>query len=624
MRLRGIVFAAGLIALPAAAADAPPDAPAAQRFQAQGIAVDLTVKAPEGKFQAGSDVRLALHFSDAATAAPLAAASPAAWLSLRRPGEAADDAKCARKVGAFVSGSPIERPDADLTGFAVLALNRDPSLTVIDPQSGYGGSRVLALLPLDSPGTDWVVSQDPPRAYVAEPGAGKIAAIDLDRWRRRATADATAPGGLLLLPGQGLWAADAAGVTLLDADDLAVRARIPTGAGLHRLAASADGKRLFVTNGDDGTVSVVDTAARAVVQRLAVGPAPVAIATSALSGFAYVADAAGIAVLDPARTEPVGRIATPAGLVSLVLAPGGRWGFAADPGRDRVVIFDTVTGRALQELPVADGPAEIAFTQTEAYIRRRGSEAVTLVPLATLNEDGRPAGLADFPAGERPFPAAAVVPAASMMSAPGEASMLLASPNERTVHFYHEGMAAPEGSFDDAGRQPTAVAVLDRSLHQISPGTYAGPARLPQAGQYDVAVLLDAPRLVHCFTLDVVPADGVLAGRALTIEPVSLPRRVPAGDRLAIRFHAVDPATRAVRKDVAAVTAQAVLAPGTWHRRYALAHGPDDTWLLDFTPPEPGIYQLSFEAPAAGLSMGGGANFSFEATGPVTGGDPHG
>jgi len=201
--------------------------------------------------------------------------------------------------------------------------------------------------------------------------------------------------------------------------------------------------------------------------------------------------------------------------------------------------------------------------------------------------------------------------------------MLLASPGERAVQFYHEGMAAPAGSFEDAGRQPVAVAVLDRSLHQGAPGTYGAPVRLPTAGRYDVAVLLDAPRLVHCFTLDVAPAEGAVPGGALAIEPLDLPRTVPAGDRLVLRFHAVDTGTRQIRKDLSGVTAQAVLAPGTWHRRYALVPGPDDTWLLDFTPPEPGIYLLSFEAPAAGLSLGSGGNFSFEATGPAVGGDHH-
>ena len=618
MRLWSFGLAAGLACLPAAA-----EVPAPQHFTAQGVSVDLTLAAPDGKLSAGGDVSLALHFADAATGTPLAAASPAAWLSRRRPGEAADDAKCARKIGAFVAGSPIERPDADLTGFVVLTLNRDPSLTVIDPAGGYGGSRVLALLPLDSPGTDWVVDQAAQRAYVAEPEAGKIAAVDLTRWQRRATAAAPSVGSLLLQPGRGLWATDADGVALLDADSLAVIARIPTGAGPHRLAASGDGKTLFVTNGAAGTVSVIDAAERVKRRDIPVGKAPGAIAVSALSGFAYVASAEGIAVLDPARPAPLSTIAAGPGLAALAIAPGGRWGFAADPGGNRVVIFDTVTGRALQDVPVAGGPTEIGFTATEAYIRRRDSEAVTLIPLATLSDDGRPAGIAEFPAGERPFPVAMAVPAASMASAPGEASMLLASPGERAVQFYHEGMAAPAGSFEDAGRQPVAVAVLDRSLRQSTPGTYGAPLRLPATGSYDVAVLLDAPRLVHCFTLDVAPGEAT-ASTALAIEPIGLPRKVPAGDRLAVRFRIVDAATRQIRKGLASVTAQAVLAPGTWHHRFAMTRGPDDTWLLDFTPPEPGVYLLSFEAPEAGLALGSGGNFSFEATAPAPGSDPHG
>ncbi len=604
MRSCWAVLLAALAGLPAMADIAP------QHFTAQGVAIDLAVAAPDGLAVAGGDVSLALHFADSATGTPLSAASPAAWLSQRRAGEAPDDARCARKVGAFVGGSPIERPDADMTGFAVLALNRDPSVTVIDPEGGYGGSRVLALMALDSPGVDWALDRDAGRLYVAEPAAGKVAALDLETWQRHATVELPEPGNLALVPGQGLWVVETKGVVLLDADTLKPLAHVATGAGPHHLAA--DGNMLFVTNAD-GTASVIDTAQRAKRRDLPVGAAPVAIAASSLSGFAYVASDTGITVLDPARAEPVDRIEHGVGLAALAIAPGGRWGFAADPAHDQVVIFDTVTGRALQDLPVADGPAEFAFTQTEAYIRRRGSEVVTLVPLATLSDDGKPAGLAEFPSGEQGFPAAAAVLAGSMIAAPGEASMLLASPNERAVQFYHEGMAAPAGSFENAGRQPVAVAVIDRSLRQVSPGTYRAAVRLPPPGQYDVAVLLDAPKLVHCFTLDVAPRNSAAAAK-LAIEPIALPPKVTVGETLALRFRALDPATQQQRTDLAALTAQAVLAPGTWHRRFPLVRGKGGNWELEFTPPEPGIYLLSFEAD--GMPLGSGGNYTFEAVGP--------
>lgn len=610
---RFMALAAGLAFLPAAAD------PPAQHFAAQGIGIDLAVV---GKPAAGADVALDLGFSDQATGSPLRGARPAAWFSRRRPGEGVDDARCARKIGAFIAGSLIEQPDADLTGFAVLTLNRDPSLTVIDPQGGYAGSRVLALIKLDAPGGDWAFGQTPRRVYVAEPGAGKIAAIDLDHWRREETASLDAPGALLFQSGQGLWASDATGVALLDARTLERRAHIVTGGGPHRLAGTAKGDFLFVTNGRDGTVSVIDTARRAKLRDVTLGAPPSAIAVSALSGFAYVAGAKRIAILDPARAAPVGEIGGE-GIAAVALSPDGRWGFAPMPARDRVLIFDVVTGREVQTLPVAGAPGDVGFTATEAYIRHRGSETVTLLPLATLDETGKPAGLAEFPAGERAFPADAAIIAAGMAPAPGEGAMLLASPGERLVHYYHEGMAAPAGSFDNAGRQPVAVAVLDRSLREEAPGRYGASLRLPAAGLYDVAVLLDTPRLTHCFTLEIEAAEDTRQSAALRMMPVGLPGRIVAGETVTLHFRAVNPATRQPAPPPRAVTVQATLAPGTWNRRIALVREADDSWGADFTAPEPGVYLLAFEAPDEGLTFASGGTYSFEVV-PAGKGDSHG
>jgi hypothetical protein len=53
---------------------------AAQHYAGQGIAMDVDIE-PLGTPRAGQDVRLSVHLSDAATGAPLLAASPAAWVS---------------------------------------------------------------------------------------------------------------------------------------------------------------------------------------------------------------------------------------------------------------------------------------------------------------------------------------------------------------------------------------------------------------------------------------------------------------------------------------------------------------------------------------------------------------
>jgi YVTN family beta-propeller protein len=593
---------------------------AAQHYADQGVAMDVEIE-PLGTPRAGLDVRLSVHLSDAATGAPLVAASPAAWVSPNRRGTPADELSCRRKVAAFLGSNPLSRPEVDLTGFTLIAMNHDASITVIDPQGGYGGSRMIAMLPLDSPGADWAVGRDPPRLYVTEPATSRLAVIDTERWQRAASIALPDPPSQVLLQHDGryLWIAAASNgaVVSLATDSMALAARILVGRGAHRIAITRDDRRLLVTNQDDGTVSVIDVGALTRVGNISVGTAPRAIAVSALASFAYVAVDDSIAVLDPSRDILLARIDKVSGATALGIAPDGRWGFATSPAQDRVTIFDTVTNRQAQSLAVADKPYEIAFTDTEAYIRRRDSEAVTLVPLAPLRSDGKTTGLAEIPAGEKPVAEEAGEArfAASMAASPGEAAILLASPAEHAIHYYHEGMAAPADSFDDLGHQPVAVAIADHSLRQTVRGTYSAVARLPHAGVYDLVVLLDSPRVAHCFVLNAHAGSDGLPG-ALTLEPVKLPHVVPAGVPLVLAFRVAGSSKQKAADEPAGMTALAILAPGSWFERVPMTQAQDGTWRLQFTPPRAGVYLLTFEAPALDLDVSTSPHFTVEAAEP--------
>jgi YVTN family beta-propeller protein len=67
--------------------------------------------------------------------------------------------------------------------------------------------------------------------------------------------------------GQVFYVADmhAAGVYLIDGESFTVLAFLPTGKGAHGLYASRDSKVLYVSNRDEGSVSVVDFATRQVI-----------------------------------------------------------------------------------------------------------------------------------------------------------------------------------------------------------------------------------------------------------------------------------------------------------------------------------------------------------------------
>jgi hypothetical protein len=77
--------------------------------------------------------------------------------------------------------------------------------------------------------------------------------------------------------------------------------------------------------------------------------------------------------------------------------------------------------------------------------------------------------------------------------------MLVANVADKQIYYYTEGMAAPMGNFENYKREPRAVLVADRSMREVKTGTYETVTRLPRDGAYDVAFLLDSPRIMHCF-----------------------------------------------------------------------------------------------------------------------------
>ena len=69
------------------------------------------------------------------------------------------------------------------------------------------------------------------------------------------------------------------------------------------------------------------------------------------------------------------------------------------------------------------------------------------------------------------------------------------------LYFYTEGMMAPMGTFDNYKRIPRGLLVLDRSLEEVAPGVFRASVRVARGGRFDVPMLIDQPRITHCFRL---------------------------------------------------------------------------------------------------------------------------
>ncbi len=587
-----------------------------------GLRVDLTLDSlaeprPAGRFEERDPLSVSIRVTDAATGAPMAGLSPAAWLDLIP--SAADDGPqaCKLKLQNFLSGALLSAPAVSLNSFYVVALNSEPSLTVIDPLSGFGGSKLLALVDLSSPGEDWVLTRDGAWLFVSLPASGRVAVVDTARFKLVTEIETGGrPSRLLLQPDEGyLWVADGStaagsGVTVIDTARRTVVGRIATGAGPHDLAVAGDGRHVFVTNETAGTLSVLEVDSLSRRAEIATGPRPVALAYSALSGAVYVSDAVAgtVTVVDAARHQVVAQIEAEPGLGQVRFAPDGRLAFVVNPGADKVHILDGASHRLVQTAEVEDEPYQVSFTDTLAYIRHRASETVMMVPLAAVGEPGRTVPVASFPGGQKaPGSTVPASLAAGIVPADKPTAVLVGNPLDRTIYYYMEGSAAPMGSFQNYGREPRAVLAVDRSLRQSAAGVYEAKARLAGAGVYDLALFVDSPRISHCFRFEVEANPELerqrLAAQGARVDFLTLADEVAVGEPVAVRFRLSDPVSGLPMAGLRDVVARAFLVPGIWQGRLPAVEIAAGLYQVELTPAAAGSYVVQLEAPSARLTV---------------------
>jgi len=258
---------------------------------------------------------------------------------------------------AYVSGEPraggadAGEPQGTAKGGDVL------HVFSVDPRSGGAAETGVIPLPATSGGT---AQQHASNAPIATPGPG-VSSAGLG-W----------PIGLAISPdGSRVVAA------LNQADQVAVvdtktrqASLIKTGTYPYGVAIDSDGKRAFVSNEGDGTISVLDLAAASTVATISVGSAyshPEGLAYDPVAKRLYVAVTQRdlISVVDTTTMKVVHEVsvARPPALgtepVALALAPDGRTLYSADAGEDAIAAIAltprTVRGVDIPPPPVA-GP----------------------------------------------------------------------------------------------------------------------------------------------------------------------------------------------------------------------------------------------------------------------------
>lgn len=592
---------------------------APQRFTHEGVEIEFSIEPAtqsEGLLE-GRDANVRFTIRDTATKQPVTNLRPAAWIDARKAGTTATDAKaCREKVQAFLQSQLTQRPDIDLNSYVVLALNEEANISVIDPLLGFGTTKLRTLVFLKSPGEDWVLSADRKRLYVSMPLVNQVAVVDTGTWKVLSNIDTGARPVRLRLQGDGkyLWVANdglgdaPSGVTVIDtATGKAAAAHINTGAGHHEIAFSADDRFAFVSNRADGTLSVIDVARLAKIKDLKTGAQPSSLAFSRAGRALYIAHEGDgtIVSVDTERHVILSRIQSKAGLVALRFAPDGRHGFVVNQKENAVHIFDASTNRLLHTVTVGKSPDQVAFTKQFAYVRSLGNEQVSMINLSHLGKGAvSESSVARFSGGQKPPEVAAGRSRAdSIVPSAEDNSVLVANPADKMIYYYQEGMAAPMGTFTNYKREPRALLVWDASLRETAPGVYSTKAQLTGQGNYDVAFLLDAPRVVNCFEMSVKenPEFEKKRGLAIRIEPLLKDRNLKTGENVQLRFKVTDTATGQPKPDLKDMGVLTFLSPGIWQQRHWAKSVGEGVYEVNFVPPQSGVYYVFFQCPSLGI-----------------------
>ncbi len=632
----GAALALCLGAAAAAQPVAPGTAGEEQRLARNGVVVEFSAKpvgSPSRELMEGGFADVRFRIVDEASGQPLKGIKPGAWMDMAQVIQNRDGGEqkaCKDKVALYLRGVVGIRPMLDLNSYFVVLMNKDASISVVDPLVTLGGTTsTYATTSMKQPGADWAHHKNTRRLFVTLPKANEVAVIETDNFKVAAYVPAgKEPTRSALQPDQRyLWvgnnAADAqhGGVTVIDTTDLKPAGFIATGAGHHEIAFSPDSRLAFVSNRDAGTVSVIDVARRAKLKDITTGAMPLALGYSALSRMLYVSDGKDgtIAVIDGAKLEVVKQLAAKPGLGPLRITPDGRYALTVNTAENLVHVLDSASNELVQQIPIKAQPYQITFSETFAYVRSLGSEQVSMINLSTLGR-GKTAAVQHFVAGTlAPQQAGNLAIADSVATAAEEGTVFVVNPADGTTYYYREGMNAPSSNYRVYGSSPRAVTVVDRSMKEVEPGVYAGRVKIPVAGKYDVAFMLDSPKILHCFSAEAKanPLYAKNLDRA-TVQFDNWPRAATAGEALTLRFKLLDPTSGKAMTGVKDAQVMYFLAPGSRRSQTAAREIGDGVYEVEVRLSLPGAYYIYVGVPSMKLGFGKLPFFSLRATPPNT------
>ena len=602
-----------------AAPAAPPPTSLARRYEKDGVAVEFSLaSAPGAKdgLTAGSDAVVTFRVTDTRTGQPLSGLHPNAWFSSVKAGPPSpNEVECKDKIRAYMGGLLSVRADIDLNGYLAVTLNHDNTVSFINPQVAFQITKLESIVVLPGRGADWALTPDKDWLFVTLPEQSAVAVINTVTRKLEKTIAldmGTKPRRVSLSPdGRRLWVSldDSPRVAVIDTAERKLLSSVEVGGGgLHSVAFTADGRFAYVSNSGGESVTAVDARTLGKLAEINVGQTPGPIAYSSAGNKVYVATINGgrVAVIDPAKQAVVANVPVGPGVVALRFEPQGRYAFAVNQKESKLIVIDAATNRAVSSTSVVPSPDQVVFTAEYAYVRGLGSEKFSLISVKEAAA-GKPSPV-DIQAGRQ---APSVSPedygVADMIAAtPEGSSAMIANAPDATLYYYVQGMMAPMGTLSNYKRRPLALLVLDRSLSETGPGVYSTPVRLTaKGGRYSVALLIDQPRLINCFDIEIAESPDAAqnpAGASVRVEPEFKGLKAVANRPYALRFQIKDATTGAPVAGLGDVQVLVFQPPGIWQQRQWAKHLGGGVYEVTQTFPHSSMFSVMYSIASRGIS----------------------
>ncbi len=205
------------------------------------------------------------------------------------------------------------------------------------------------------------------------------------------------------------------GIGVVDLRAMKFVRKLPAGSDPEEFAVSKDGKRLYISNEDVATASVLNIADGEVEQIVRVKKEPEGIALSPDGKFVYVTCETGgeVVVIDTGRNKSVAEFAVGGRPRTVAFLPDGSRAFIPSETAGTLQVFDTVKYSRLRTIALPAGARPMGTAMDAAgkrlYVSTGRAGTVCVVDpdagsvLASIAVGKRPWGLAIAPDGKRLF-----------------------------------------------------------------------------------------------------------------------------------------------------------------------------------------------------------------------------